>query len=130
MGRFPPGLPLIPGFLWDFGIHPRVLLVPPRANRGQGLGPQPLRISTFSTLGSLHVRGPSNRLVQEPDAPLRDRWRLPHDRNEWTKQPVSMAGGSFSRRRSSLAHGSSPYLSPLRRRERLLQGRFTEQNGY
>ena len=73
-----PGFSVFTGSL---AIHPRVLLVPPRASRGQGSGPESLRVPAVSTLGFLHDRGPSNRIVQAPDAPLRQRRRLLHDRH-------------------------------------------------
>jgi hypothetical protein len=43
---------------------------------------------------------------------------------------VYMTGGFLAQPRPFLAARSSPLLSPLRHRERLLQGRFTEQNNY
>lgn len=70
------GFPAWDGFLQDrpgfsvfsgvFGFLTQGLLVPPRANRGQGFGPESLRVPAVSTLGLLHDRGPSEPACSRP----------------------------------------------------------------
>jgi hypothetical protein len=126
-GQFPPGRPLIPGFLWDF--WPR-FAGPVGSSQGQQGARAWIRIVTSSC--RLNPRFPPRPRSleparQDPEPPLRRRGRLLLVHNNWTKILMYMIGGPSSQRRPSMASRSRPYLSPLRRRERLLQGRFTEQ---
>jgi Glycosyl hydrolase family 92 N-terminal domain len=58
-----PGFSVFSGV---FGFLPQGLLVPPRANRGQGIGPESLRVPAVSTLGLLYDRGPSEPTCSRP----------------------------------------------------------------
>jgi hypothetical protein len=83
MGQLPPGRPRILGFPWVF-CH--LSAGPVGSSQGQQGGKdlglnRYERVPAVSTLGFLHDRGPSNRIIQDPDAPLRQRQRLLHDRH-------------------------------------------------
>jgi hypothetical protein len=131
MGRFPPGPPRILGLLRGFRPSSAAPVGSSQGQQGgKGLDLKSYEFLTSRPSVSSTTEVPRDRLVQDPDAPLRQQQRLLHDRRDRTNRPVYMTGGFLAQRRPFLASRSSPLLSPLGRRERILQGQFTEQNDY